>query len=147
MGLFWEEFKIGDTFRTEEVVITSDLVNQFAKISGDDNPVHINEKSARDSIYKGVVAHGMLIISLFTGLNRKLGILKGTSLGVVHVEWDFIKPVYINDTIFYLIEIVDKRETSKKDRGILRRKINTFRTDGTKVGQGVFVNLVKRLES
>lgn len=146
MGLFWEEFKIGDIYITEEILLTFDIVKKFAELSGDNNPIHTNNKDAHNSIYKGIVAHGMLIVSLFTGLNRRLGILKGTSMGVVHIEWDFKRPVYVNDTIYFSIEIIEKRETSKMDRGILKRHVSTYRQDGTEVCKGVFVNFVKRGE-
>lgn len=141
---FWEDFNIGDTFETDSIKIDMEMVEQFSKLSGDDNPNHINLETAKDSIYKGTIVQGMFILSLFTGQNRKLGILKGTSMGVIHVDWDFKKPVYVNDTIYFKMEVVEKRKTSKPDRGLLKRKIITCSKEGRELTTGHFLNLVKR---
>jgi acyl dehydratase len=141
---YWEDFQIGDKFETASIQIDADMVEQFSKLSGDDNPNHINPQTAKDSIYKGTIVQGMFILSLFTGQNRKSGILKGTSMGVIHVDWDFKKPVYVNDTIYFKMEVVEKRETSKPDRGLLKRKVITCSQDGRELSTGYFLNLVKR---
>jgi acyl dehydratase len=146
MGYFWEEFTLGETFQTEMIKVTADMVRAFSEVSGDHNPFHMNEGVAKQSIYKSTVAHGMLIVSLFTGMNRKLGILKDTSMGVIHMDWDFKKPVYINDTIYYKMVISYKRETSKPDRGILHREITVCHKNGEELQYGKFINLVKRKE-
>jgi acyl dehydratase len=140
----WEDFNIGDKFETQSIKIDPGMVEKFSKLSGDDNPNHINPELAKDSIYKGTIVQGMFILSLFTGQNRKLGILKGTSMGVIHVDWDFKKPVYVNDTIYFKMEVIEKRETSKPDRGLLKRKITTCSQDGRVLSTGYFLNLVKR---
>ncbi|ARK29977.1 MaoC family dehydratase [Halalkalibacter krulwichiae] len=145
MGFYWEEFSINDQFQTEEITVEEKLVQSFSELSGDTNPNHTNPSEAKKSIYKRPIAHGMLIVSLFTGLNRKLGILKGTSLGVIHVEWSFKKPVYVGDTIYYSIQVIDKKETSKTDRGLLKRKVCVIHKDTNCIaGEGTFLNLVKR---
>lgn len=146
MGYYWEEFELGDRFETETVKITPQRVAQFAEVSGDDNPLHLRPDTARKSIYEKTIAHGMLIVSLFTGMNRKRGILKGTSLGVIHMEWDFRRPVYVGDRIFFRMVIADKRATSKRDRGLLKREVHVLREEDPSVmiQRGIFLNLVKR---
>jgi 3-hydroxybutyryl-CoA dehydratase len=144
MGRYWEEFELGEQFDTDSLQITADRIERFAEVSGDSNPFHLNPEYAEQTIYKQPIAHGMLIMSVFTGLNRKLGILKDTSLGVLHVEWDFLNPVYVDDTIFFRMTIDAKQETSKPDRGLLKRKVVAIRSDGKEVCRGYFLNLVKR---
>lgn len=78
--------------------ITQTEINQFAALTGDNNPIHLDEDVAREGIFGRIVAHGLLVHSLALGLavehlNDTL-ILAFRSLDV-----KFTKPVYPNDTI------------------------------------------------
>lgn len=144
MSYFWEDFLKDDQFQTESIHISKDLVSGFADLTGDDNPFHVSYEDVSETPYEKPIAHGMLIMSLFVGLNRKLGILKNTSLGVVEVNWKFKKPVYINENLHFLIDIADKKETSREDRGILIRGVRGVVESREVVCNGTFVNIVKR---
>ncbi|MCK5202961.1 MAG: hypothetical protein KAR15_03775, partial [Desulfobacterales bacterium] len=66
------------------------------------------------------VAHGLLVLSIASGLAVQIGVLEGTIMALREIDkWKFTKPVFIGDTIGVEIEILDKRATRKPDRGIV----------------------------
>ena len=63
-GLTIEELTVGQSYETS-FVITSELIERFADVTGDHNPIHLNEDYARKSIFKQRVAQGMLQAGLY----------------------------------------------------------------------------------
>lgn len=63
----FKKIKVGMT-RNFDVLITARLVADFARLSGDRNPLHVDEKFARKTRFKRKVAHGMLVSSFFSRL-------------------------------------------------------------------------------
>src|SRR5689334_18997314 len=98
-GLWFEEFKEGQSIESRGRTITeADLVN-FAGVSGDFNPMHTNAEFAAKTPYGQRVAHGALIFSIATGLTYQLGFLEGTIMAFTGVDWKFRNPVFIGDTV------------------------------------------------
>jgi 3-hydroxybutyryl-CoA dehydratase len=64
-GLFFEDLSVGQAASFAKTITEADIL-LFAGISGDTNPVHINEEAAAASIFKGRVAHGMLSAALIS---------------------------------------------------------------------------------
>jgi 3-hydroxybutyryl-CoA dehydratase len=61
------DLKIGDNFRQSYVVTSAD-VQKFAEISGDFNPAHFNEDYAKQTVFRGRIAHGMISVAKFSGM-------------------------------------------------------------------------------
>lgn len=85
--------------------ITIEKVKKFAEVSGDNNPIHVDEEYAKKSIFRKRIAHGMLGASFISRLI-------GTQLpgyGTIYMKQDlnFIKPVYLNDEIKTIIRVKD----------------------------------------
>lgn len=71
-GLFFEDLKVGQTALYARTLTETDIV-LFAGISGDNNPVHINEEFASNTMFSGRIAHGMLTAAFIsTVLGMKL---------------------------------------------------------------------------
>ena len=83
--------------------ITDSDIKSFACISGDRNPVHMDDNYANSSPFKGRIAHGMMILSYFSALlgNR----LPGPGCVYVSQTINFMKPIYIGDTINVSIKV------------------------------------------
>ncbi len=97
--------------------ITETDVSMFAGISGDFNPVHINEEEARKSVFEKRIAHGMLSASL---ISTVLGMyLPGKGTIYLGQNLDFKKPVFIGDTITANAEV---SEIIKPEKGIYKLK-------------------------
>lgn len=113
LGKYYEDLKIGEKFTSSSRTITeADFVN-FARISGDYNPLHIDSQYAQRTRFKKRIAHGALTFSVMTGLWDQLGIMRETLIAFYGIDTlRFLNPVYIGDTIH-----VEGEVTEKQDRG------------------------------
>lgn len=91
----------------DKILITEELINEFAEFSGDKNPIHMDESFAKRTPFKKRIAHGTIILSKISQLlTQELG--EGNILLEENVQ--FLKPVYIGDIIELSIENVKKGE-------------------------------------
>ncbi len=144
-GLYWEEWKIGAEFVTSARTITETDIINFAGISGDYNPLHIDEEFCRNTQFGTRIAHGPLIYSIATGLIFQLHLYDDTLIAFLGFDsLKFTKPVKIGDTIHARVEVIEKRETSKSDRGIMKRLLQVLNQNNELVQEGVQAFLLKR---
>lgn len=104
-------FKVGDKAFFTKTISESD-VYLFAGITGDFNPVHINEVVAKESFAKKRIAHGALVSGLISNV---LGMqLPGP--GTIYMEQcsKFLQPVYIGDTVTAVVELVELINENKR---------------------------------
>jgi len=144
MGLYFEEFEVGQLFKSRGRTVTeADIVN-FAGLSGDYNPLHTDEEFAKKTIFGKRIAHGMLGLTISTGLSQRLGILDDTIMAFLGLEWNFKAPVFIGDTLYLEQTVKSKRETSKPDRGIIVFEAKLFNQKGEIVQEGTRSVMVRR---
>ena len=144
-GLYWEEWKIGAEFVTSARTITETDIINFAGISGDYNPLHIDEEFCRNTQFGTRIAHGPLVYSIATGLIFQLHLYDDTLIAFLWFDsLKFTKPVKIGDTIHARVEVIEKRETSKSDRGIMKRLLQVLNQKNEIVQEGVQAFLLKR---
>ena len=99
-----EEIKIGMVAKFSQTITDADI-KAFSGISGDKNPVHIDEEYARNSVFKRRIAHGLMTASYFSALF-------GTKIpgeGCVYVSQllKFKRPIYIDDTVEASVEVIN----------------------------------------
>jgi acyl dehydratase len=145
MSLFFEDVEVGMRFESPARTITeADLVN-FAGVSGDFNPLHTDEAFAATTPYGRRIAHGMLALSVVTGLRQRMGVFDGTLLGFLEIRsWKFRRPVFPGDTIRAVTSVAELRETSKPDRGVMIQGIEVLNQEDEVVQDGEFVTLLRR---
>ena len=103
-GLPIEELRVGQSYE-KSFAITAELIERFADVTGDHNPIHLDEDYAAESIFKRRVAQGMLQAGLLSGI---LG-CHFPGVGTIYLSqtFKFIKPVFINDQITLRLEILE----------------------------------------
>jgi len=107
----YNEIKIGDVFE-KEFIVTDDKVRTFAKISGDDNPLHVNDDFASKTRFGKRIAHGILITSF---ISKVIGRdFPGDGTIYVSQEVKFKRPVFINDKVTVRIKILEKNDAKKR---------------------------------
>ena len=127
--------KIGDSFSKERLV-TDELVRAFAEVSGDHNPIHLDEEFAKTTRFGRRIAHGMLsgaFISAVLGYEfaeKKIVYLSQTL--------KFTAPVYIGDTVTTTATITNIRE----DKNIVTMDTVCSRQDGQVAVKGESVVMV-----
>ena len=110
MGLYFEEFHVGEKLTTEKRTVTEDDIMTFARLSGDDNRIHTDPEFSKTTIFGKQVAHGLLGLAIASGLAWQTGFLDGTVIAFREVkEWKFIKPVFIDDTVSVELETIETK--------------------------------------
>jgi acyl dehydratase len=119
MGLFFEDFEVGQSVVTPGRTVTEADVVAYAGLSGDFNPIHVDESFAQQSIYGSRIAHGLIGVAFTSGLLARLGLFDGTSIAFLSLEWQFRLPIRIGDTIRVRQTVRSARRTSDGKRGVL----------------------------
>ena len=110
-----EEIEIGVCVSYSQTITDADI-KAFAGISGDRNPVHLDENYAQNSKFKKRIAHGMMTASYFSALFGTK--IPGEGCVYTHQSLNFKRPVYINDTVEATVTVtevdVEKRRVKFK---------------------------------
>ncbi len=118
---YFEDYAVGEKFRSSGRTITeSDVVN-FAGFSGDWHELHTNLDYAEKSTFGERIAHGMLVLSLGSALGLRIGSVVTPKSFIAFYGMDrvrFVNPVKIGDTLYMELETI---ETNAKDdkRGVI----------------------------
>lgn len=72
----WDDFKVGDKFRTQAVTVTETHVVNWTSLTGDWYPLHTDEEWAKKTVFGGRIAHGPLTFALAVGLVGMSGIFE-----------------------------------------------------------------------
>src|SRR5499426_933891 len=119
-GATFEQHKIGDVHRTlARTVSETDIVN-FVDLCGFTEPLFMDmEFVKRQSVFGRRAAPGALTFALSEGLIMQTGLIHGTGMAFLGGDVRLLAPVLEGDTIRVEVEVSDKRETRKPDRGIV----------------------------
>ena len=145
-GLYWEQWEIGAEFESPARTLTEADIVQFAGLSGDYNPLHVNEEYCKTTIFGTRIAHGPLVYAIAAGLLFQLHLYDDTLIAFLGFEdLRFTKPVKAGDTIHARIKVLEKRESSRADRGLMKRKLEVLNQRGEVVQEGIQNFLLKRM--
>ena len=143
-GLFWDEFKLGDVFESGSRTITEADIVAFAALSGDWNPLHCDAEFAKSTAFGQRIAHGLLGLTVASGLGDREGVLEGTLIAFLGMEWSFKAPIFIDDTIRQRRTVIEKTESKQPERGIMKLKVEILNQKNEVVQEGVRTLLMKR---
>jgi acyl dehydratase len=119
-GLTYEEHAVGAVYRTLGRTVSEADICAFVNLCGFNEPLFMDmEFVARESVFKRRAAPGALTFALSEGLIMQTGLIHGTGMAWLGGEIKVVPPVLEGDTIRVDVEVVDKRETKKADRGIV----------------------------
>jgi len=107
----FKEIQIGDSASIKRKIRLED-VEIFSNLTGDKNPLHVDQSFAEKAKFGARVAHGMLTSSFISTL---IGMtLPGQGSIITNISLDFRKPVFIGDSLCTTIEIIKKIDLSKQ---------------------------------
>ncbi len=109
-NIVYGDLNIGDTARLSKK-LTVDVLQGFAKVTGDNNPVHLVDDYAKSTIFKQKIGHGLWSASLISAV-------LGTKLpgpGTIYIEQSlqFLKPVFVSDVVTAKLEVIEKLEGAR----------------------------------
>ncbi len=142
-GKYFEEFQIGDEIVSPGRTITeSDIVN-FAMLSGDWTQLHTDAEYAKANMFGERIAHGLLGLSVTSGLLIGLGFVEGTVMAFMGLEWKFKAPIKIGDTIHVVARVKQKKEMKAANGGIVILEARVLNQREEVTQQGEWTVLIK----
>tara|TARA_B100000676_G_C18090383_1_gene859123 strand:- start:245 stop:658 length:414 start_codon:yes stop_codon:yes gene_type:complete len=120
-------FKVNDKLISIKKTISQAHINQYAKASGDFNPIHVDEEFGKNSQFKGNIAHGMMIAATISELMTKTFNLAWYETGTMKIR--FKAPVFPEDTIT-TSGIIQKISVTEEQKHYVQCKVEIFRQSG-----------------
>jgi acyl dehydratase len=118
-GKYYEELEIGNEFLTRRRTLTQTDVAFYAGFSWDYNPEHTDVEFARKSVFGEPIAHMLLSLVFANGLSASTSILRGTARGYLGMTWRTLGVCRIGDTLQVRETILEKRESSRPEVGVV----------------------------
>jgi acyl dehydratase len=145
--LYLEDLSVGKKFVTPARTVTDADVASFAAWTGDFNPLHTDALYAAGTRFGQRIAHGLMGPTWCIGLLARLGVFDGSAIALLGVEsWRFLAPVFVGDTLHCVVTVEGVRETSDGRAGVIRRRFDLIKQDGTVVQSGLMNVMVSKRE-
>jgi 3-hydroxybutyryl-CoA dehydratase len=141
-GRYFEEFEIGDVVETAARTVTETDVMLFAGLSGDYNQIHTDAEFTKGTRFGERVAHGLLGLSIASGLAARLGLIEGTVEAFTGLEWKFRGPILIGDTIRVRLEVKRKKEMVRLGGGFVVLDVAVLNQRDETVQKGTWTALI-----
>ena len=110
---------IRDRYTTAAITVTETHVVNWAGLTLDFYPLHIDKEYAAKTQFGQRLVHGPLIFGIAVGLVRTEGFAGDAAVAWIGVDnMKMLKPVFIDDTVKVVVEVLDKQKTSKPEKGI-----------------------------
>jgi 3-hydroxybutyryl-CoA dehydratase len=143
-GLFFEDFQPGQQVTSVGRTITEHDIATFAGLSGDFNQIHTDAEFARSTPFGQRIAHGLLGLSIASGLAVQTGVLGANVIAFREVgEWKFVKPVFIGDTIHVIMEVTETKALPRLGGGSVTLSIHVDNQTNQTAMKGLWTVLVK----
>lgn len=120
--IYFDDLVVGMEYISAARTICETDIISFAGLSGDFNPLHIDREFAAKTAHGERIAHGLLVLSIISGLSTRTALMLGLAeqmVGLLNLECRFRHATKIGDTIHARLTVAGLRRTSKDDTGVL----------------------------
>ncbi len=140
--LFFDDVEVGQEWVSQGRTVTeADIVN-FAGLSGDYNPIHMDHEFAKSTPYRRPIAHGVLVWAIGSGLGLYAPAMRTVAfLGIR--EWHFRGPVFIGDTIRLRSKVVEKEARARGRRAVVTWERQIINQENKVIQEGITMTLVE----
>jgi acyl dehydratase len=142
-GLWFEEFTVGDIGTSATRTITEADIVAFAGLSGDFNEIHVSEEFSKSGLFGKRIAHGILGLSIASGLAVQMGFMRTTVEVFRNIEWEFVGAIFIGDTVKLQAEVTETKAFPRLKNGRVTFKLTLSKQSGEVVQRGTWSILVK----
>jgi 3-hydroxybutyryl-CoA dehydratase len=146
-GLYFEEFEQAVELVTPGRTITETDIQLFAGLTGDYTQIHTNAEFCKDTIFGQRVAHGLLGLSIASGLGARLGFIEGTAVALREVTWKFTGPIFIGDTIHLTIKVSEKKAMARLGMGLVTFDVSLINQKDEVLQKGQWKALIQSEEA
>lgn len=142
-GMYFEEFEVGLEIVTTGRTITETDIVQFAGLSGDYNQIHTDAEYSKDTPFGQRVAHGLLGLSIASGLLVLTGFMEGTIMAFREINgWKFVKPIFIGDTVHVSTKVIETKALPRLGGGSVVIELSLVNQSGETVMKGKWTVLI-----
>jgi acyl dehydratase len=143
---YFEDYEVGERLTTNARTITEFDVMSYVTLVGYLEPLFIDEEYIRHKSGFGErIAPGLLTTSVADALIAQSGVLHGTGMALLGIQDLKMKgPVKVGDTVHVEVEVTDKREISKPDRGVVTSRQAVINQRGETVVEYVVSRFIRR---
>jgi acyl dehydratase len=142
-GLYFEEFQVGDSVTTAARTVTEADIVAFAALSGDWTAIHVDKEYAATQMFGERIAHGLLGLSIASGLAVRLGFIEGTVIAFMGLDWKFRGPIKIGDTIHVEATVAETKAMPRLGGGIVTFNVELLNQRDEVTQRGTWSMLVK----
>ncbi len=140
--LYFDDVEVGAEFESLGRTVTeTDIVN-FAGLSGDFNPIHMDHEFARSTPFRRPIAHGLLVFSIGSGLGVSSPPMRTIAFLYVK-EWKFVGPIFAGDTVRLKSRVLQKTPRGRGRRGEMHWYRAISNQEGKIVQEGTLVTMVE----
>lgn len=142
-GMYFEEFEVGQQVVTAGRTVTEADIVTFAGVSGDFNQIHTDAEFSKNTPIGRRVAHGILGLSIASGLVVQTGLMEGTIILFREIShWKFVKTIFIGDTIHVVVEIKETKALPRIGGGSVVIELDVKNQDEETVMKGTWNALI-----
>lgn len=142
---YWDDFVLGEKVKTWSITMTESHLVNWAGLTMDFFPIHMDAEYAKKGPFGQRIVHGPLTFALSIGLLGSTGFLGDSVIAWLGLQNMKIQaPVLIGDTICVEVEVLEKRETSKIERGVSILKYTIINQESKTVMSYESMLLMKR---
>ncbi len=133
MKMYFEDFNVGNKFVSMPREVTEKDITDFAKLTGDFNRLHVQPEFGRELGYGGIIAHGLLTLSIALGLWYSLDLTNETTVAFLGINGvSFKAPVRPSEHVTLEAEVVSLRESrSRPEVGLATIRMSVKREEGS----------------
>jgi len=135
-GRYFEDMSVGDVVTSPARTVTEADVTLFAGLSGDYNPLHTDAVHAATTPFGQRIAHGLLGLSIASGLVARAGVTDANVLAFMGLTWKFRQPVFIGDTIRVCTKVTRTRAMPSAGAGIVYLDVTDLNQNDQVVHEG-----------
>ncbi|MGD8243787.1 MAG: MaoC/PaaZ C-terminal domain-containing protein [Anaerolineae bacterium] len=142
-GQYFEELEVGYAVETPARTITESDVMRFAGLSGDYHQLHTDAEYAKGTLFGERIAHGLLGLSVVSGLISRMGFGEGTVEAFTSLEWKFRGPIRFGDTIHARFVVKRKKKMARLGGGFVIFDVDVLNQHDEVVQKGAWTLLIK----
>jgi acyl dehydratase len=140
--LYFDDVAVGQEWESQGRTVTeADIVN-FAGLSGDFNPIHVDHEFAKTTPFRRPIAHGILVMAIGSGLGTMIPLVRTVAFLGVNA-WHFRGAVFAGDTIRMRTKVLSKELRGRGKRGEVHWQRTIVNQDGKTVQEAVTITLVE----
>jgi len=147
-GKTFEDHQVGAKYTTHARTVSETEIVNFVNLCGFTEPLFMDMEFVQSqSVFGRRAAPGALTFALSEGLIIQTGLIHGTGMAFLGGEIRVVGPVLQGDTIHVEVEVTDKRETKKPDRGIVTYRHRVLNQRGIVVLEATIQRMIRRASS